>query len=180
MNKSIAILASLVVIGSAASSMAAVVGVVNLSSYDSGYAIVGVGGTAVDAANTYVSLQYQVGGGAWETVSVSATGATQWSPDDSSGYFDQSTGVLGTDAASTTVNFKLTAWTGSSSSPTASATATWSQTTGSWDNAANPPATPDSVVLQIPGTIQLVATPEPSTIALGLLGAGALLIRRRK
>jgi hypothetical protein len=180
MNKSIAILASLVVLGSAASSLAAVVGVVNLSNYDTMFAVVGVGGAAVDAANTYVSLSYSVAGGPSALVQTT-TGATQWTLDDG-GYFDMSTGVMSTAAASTTVSFTLNAWTGSTSLADAKfvGTATWSQTTGSWDNAATPPATPASVVLQIPGTITLQAVPEPSTIALGLLGAGALLIRRRK
>jgi hypothetical protein len=163
--------------------MAAVVGVVNLSNYDTMFAVVGATGP-VDAANTYVSLQYQVGsGGTWATATTTA-GATQWALDDG-GYFDMGTGVLSTDAASTTVNFQLQAWTGSTSFATATfaATSTWSQTTGSWDNAATPPATPANVVLAIPGEIKLQAVsqvPEPSTIALGLLGASALLIRRRK
>jgi hypothetical protein len=159
------------------------VGVVNLSNYDTMYAITGVGGAAVDAANTYVSLSYSVGGGA-SALAQTTTGATQWTLDDG-GYFDMSTGVLSTAAASTTVQFTLQAWTGGTSfdTATARATSTWSQTTGKWDNAAQPPQTPDSVILALPGTVQLQSVsqvPEPSTIALGLLGAGALLIRRRK
>lgn len=180
MNKSIAILASLVVLGSAINSKAAV-GVVNLSNYDT-TPILGVDGTAVDAANTYISLLYSLNGSTWSTATTTS-GATKWNPDDSSGYFDQGTGVLSSDAAKVTVSFQLVAWVGNTSYDVATvkgASAVWTQTTGSWDNTGTPPGAPDDVALQLPNQVKLEAVPEPSTIALGLLGAGALLIRRRK
>jgi len=47
--------------------------------------------------------------------------------------------------------------------------------------AGNPPATPSSMVTGLPTGFQSFAlTPEPTTIALGALGAAALFIRRRK
>lgn len=182
MKKSIAILASLVVVGSALSSQAATVGVVNLSNYETMQAILGVGGTAVDAANTYVQLSYTVGGGA-AALATTTSGATQWTLDDG-GYFDMGTGVLSTGAASASVTFTLEAWTGATTfaAATTKGTLSWTQTTGSWNQDAQPPQTPPSVTLAMPGTLTLTTevVPEPSTIALGLIGAGALLIRRRK
>jgi hypothetical protein len=183
MKKSIAILASLVVLGSAASSFADTVGVVNLSSYDSGFAVIGFGGTAVDPATTYVQLLYSADGNTWSTVATSG-GATKWSPDDSSGYFDGGYGILDTDTANKSVNFKIQAWTGGDTYASATYTAelAWSQTSGSWDrgSSTSPAGTPNPTTLALTGNLNLVPAPEPSTIALGLLGAGALLIRRRK
>jgi hypothetical protein len=47
--------------------------------------------------------------------------------------------------------------------------------------AGNPPATPSSMVTGLAGGFQSFAlTPEPTTIALGAIGAAALFIRRRK
>lgn len=56
-------------------------------------------------------------------------------------------------------------------------------TTGVLGGAGNPPATPVSMVTGAANgfqSFQLQGIPEPSTIALGALGAAALLIRRRK
>jgi len=183
MKKSIAILASLVVVGSALSSQAATVGVVNLSNYETMQAILGVNGTAVDAANTYVQLSYTVGGDA-AALAATTSGATQWTLDDG-GYFDMGTGVLSTGAAgAASVTFTLQAWTGATSyaAATTKGALTWTQAAGSWNQDAQPPQTPPSVTLAMPGTLTLTTevVPEPSTIALGLIGAGALLIRRRK
>jgi len=181
MKKSIAILASLVVLG-AANSQAATVGIVNYNNWDS-FSVVGVNGTAVDLANTFVQLQYTIDGTTGLATS-SATGSTTVAVDTAGGYFDAGTAVLSEAAAGKSVSFTLLAWTGAASYDVATtkATATWTQTVGSWNNAATPPATPDNVALAIPGVVQLSTqiVPEPSTIALGILGAGALLIRRRK
>ena len=48
------------------------------------------------------------------------------------------------------------------------------------DSTSSPPATPTDMVGFAGGKLTVVAAvPEPSTIALGLIGAGALLLRRR-
>jgi len=56
-------------------------------------------------------------------------------------------------------------------------------TTGVLGGAGNPPATPVSMVTGLANgfqSFQVTGIPEPTTIALGALGAAALLIRRRK
>lgn len=58
-------------------------------------------------------------------------------------------------------------------------TARWSQATGAWDPAAQPPLPPAGPPLQLPIPTWVVDIPEPSTLALGLLGAAALFLRRR-
>jgi len=48
------------------------------------------------------------------------------------------------------------------------------------DNAANPPTTPGSLVGLTAFSVDVGVIPEPSIIALGLLGGAALLLRRRR
>jgi len=186
MNKSIAILASLVMLGCTASSMAATAAVVNLSNYDADKPIQGPGGATTVDANTYVELLASVDGSTWVPVQIGLDATkTSWKVDDSSGYFDQGVGIIPGAAANATVSFQLHAWVCGSSYTDPNNTLVgeigpWSQATGSWVTDQQPAATPNSVALNIPGSIQLHSVPEPSTIALGLLGACALLIRRRK
>jgi len=178
MKNTIAILASLVVLG-AASSQAAVLGVVNYNNWDS-FTVLGYQGTAVDLTKTFVQLEYSVAGSTG--LAKTESGATTVAVDTAGGYFDAGTAYLSEAAAGATVDFKLYVWTGADSFGAAQYrdSVTWSQTVGSWKNDAQPPATPDNVALNIPRQLELQQVPEPSTIALGLLGAGALLIRRRK
>jgi hypothetical protein len=58
--------------------------------------------------------------------------------------------------------------------------AAWQLTGGGLGNpGANPPV-PAGQLFGMPSGLQLVPVPEPSTIVLGVLGAAALLLRRRK
>lgn len=193
MNKSIAILASLVVLGSAASSMAANVAVVDLSSYGSLYGnfqdrpIYSItAGTLADPATTLVQLVAKANpGDAWTTVQVGGDATkTTWGIYADGNFDAGNVGVIPGATAGATLTFELRAWTGAAGSTWENATVRgqldWSQATGTWDNAANPPATPPSVMLALPGNLTLNGVPEPSTIALGMLGAAALLLRRRK
>ena len=86
-------------------------------------------------------------------------------------------------------DFVLRAWVGAATFDVAAAkmqTPPWTQATGSWDLTSSPPGTPESITLRIPAGGLLiggpfpVTRPEPSTLALGLLGAAALWIWRRK
>jgi len=69
--------------------------------------------------------------------------------------------------------FKGTSW----DTATYQGSVTWSQTLG-----ANPGGVtlPTAATLNVPTSVIISPIPEPSTIALGMLGAAALLIRRRK
>lgn len=99
------------------------------------------------------------------------------------GYFDLGVGVVPGAVAGATVNFELRAWKGADyASASEKGSVSWSQATGSWNDVAVPPAAPTGPALAIPASVLVTTTviPEPSTIALGLLGAAALLIRRRK
>jgi len=100
------------------------------------------------------------------------------------GWFDVGAGVVPGVADNAQATFQLVAWHGASLA-TADSTAkspTWNQATGSWNSAAVPPAPLGGPALNIPGGTwnTIVPVPEPSTILLSLLGAAALLIRRRK
>jgi len=99
------------------------------------------------------------------------------------GFFDGGVGVVPGVAGGATATFQLLAFVGTD--PTVASavkSATWTQATGSWDpTVVPPPPPPTTPQLNVPAGITVgAAVPEPSTIALGLLGLGALLIRRRK
>jgi len=102
------------------------------------------------------------------------------------GYFDAGVGIIPgvTGGAQAQIGFQ--AWQGTAAGGWAGATVknqatTWTQLSGNWNSAQVPPAPFPNIALALPGTsITLTGVPEPSTIALGLLGGLALLIRRRK
>lgn len=98
------------------------------------------------------------------------------------GYFDGGVGVVPGVAPGGQADLELRAWkgTGGFGAATESGKVNWSQATGTWNNQLVPPPPPTGASLAIPSNIQIAIIPEPSTIALGLLGAAALLIRRRK
>jgi hypothetical protein len=136
--------------------------------------------TAVDLPETaWVEVLYGPVGGSMTSLGVQHPLAA--------GYFDFSLqqSLPGITAGST-AQFQVRAWSDASTYAAALAAgspngqATWSQATGTWDDTppASPPSGPDFAFT--PFTVQPGVIPEPSTIALAILGAGALLIRRRK
>ena len=85
-------------------------------------------------------------------------------------------GVLG----GSTATFLVRAWDGTSYDSALTAhgeSQTFSMALGGDPGNGGAPTPPTPTVFQ---TFSMVPVPEPSTIALGLLGAGALLLRRRK
>jgi hypothetical protein len=98
------------------------------------------------------------------------------------GYFDNGVGVVPGAADNATVSFTLRAWTEGAAFPGTGlkGEVSWSQATGSWNSAAVPAVPATGPAMAIPSSIVLGPVPEPSTIALGVLGAAALLLRRRK
>jgi hypothetical protein len=97
------------------------------------------------------------------------------------GFFDNGVGVVAGAADNSMVNFEFRAWTVGTWPPTDGlwAQGSWSQATGSWNPAAVPPTPAMGPAGNFP-SLTLGPIPEPSTIALGMLGAAALLLRRRK
>lgn len=100
------------------------------------------------------------------------------------GYFDAgAVGIVPGVAAGGQGEFQVRAWEGASfaSAKNSLLSQKWTQATKSED--VEPPALPVGTDLQVPKGLTIgpagPVIPEPSTIALGLLGAAALLIRRR-
>lgn len=187
MNKTIAVLASLAVMGSAAECMAAAV--VNLNNYDVNIPIMyqSAAGAAIvtaPAAGTYVQLLGGAVGGTQNPVTINATTDSIINGIDDGGFFDKGVGVIPGLTDKAQADLTLRAWVGAATfdAATLKGSVSWSQATGGWNMTAVPASPADSITLAIPASGITIgpAVPEPSTIALGLLGAAALLIRRRK
>jgi len=105
--------------------------------------------------------------------------------DGADGYFDYGLGIVPGVTGAGPAQFELRAWEGASYDAAANkATKSWQQPTTAWDSTPPNPPPGSPAALQIPSNLLVGPAgpiiPEPSTIALGLLGAAALLIRRRK
>ena len=161
----------------------AAVGTVALNNFDSDKPVFAIGGAPVPVNQDYfVQLLGGPVGGTLGAVVPTGGGTGVLSFTDFAGYFDGGVGIVPGAAANGQASFELRAWKGAAGYDAANerGSVTWNQAVGSWDNTAQPPPPPSGAVLDIPSNLQIAIIPEPSTIALGLLGAAALLIRRRK
>lgn len=183
MKKTLSILAALTLMGAAAQCFAAAT--VTLNNYDADKPIyIGAPGTVASGADVWVELLGGTPGGTLAPIA-STSGLALFGLAEP-GYFDSGVGTIPGLADNATAEFQLRAWKGAASYDAAFAvketaiSAKWTQATGAWNPAAQPPVPASGPVLAIPGNLVLAVVPEPSTIALGLLGAAMLLIRRRK
>jgi hypothetical protein len=171
MKKVLSVLAALTVVGSASCFGAAAV---SLNNYD---------------ANTPVFYQTEgnkAGAGCYiaifsgaDAVASTSGGATIFSLADDPGFFDGGIGNVPGLADNAPATFTAIAWKGDGTAAGMAAalekgTVTWTQNTG----ANSPPNLPSPAVLNLPSL--LIPIPEPTTIALGLIGAAGLLFFRRK
>ncbi len=191
MKKLALLAATITLMGISANCFAAAEATVLLNNFDSNNAILfatgGGAGAAATAANG-VSVQLLGGPSATQLQPVIPTGGGNGvipvagaAAGGLAGFFDGGVGVVPGVAANGTATLQLVAFTGTDpSGASAVKSAPWTQPTGSWDRTAQPPAPPGGPALQNPAGLTVGGViPEPSTIALGLLGLGALLIRRR-
>jgi hypothetical protein len=97
-------------------------------------------------------------------------------------YFDGGIGIIPGATGTGPFDFEFRAWTGGGTYDGAlnRDSLTWSQQTTAWDSTPPNPPPANIAALALPSSPLIELVPEPSTIALGLLGAAALLIRRRK
>lgn len=111
------------------------------------------------------------------------TSTTPYNFSDDPAFFDYGVALLKdglTDVSPGTYNFQMVLWKGATRPQDAALigySQVWSQQTGNY-TPTDPPTPAGGPAANLPNSIVLV--PEPSTIALGLLGLAALLIRRRK
>lgn len=144
--------------------------------------VLGVDGNPVTGAN--FSAQLYGGPAGTPAANLQAIGSpVSFRAGNAAGWIDAGavavTGVPGGQPAT----LQLRAWDNTGGATFASAQVSGASTpwtTGPLgDPSANPPTVPASLGSGT-GTFQLQVIPEPSTIALGVLGAAALLLRRRK
>jgi len=181
MKKTLAVIAALTVVGGAASCYGAAT--LYVDSYTANFPIMFEGKTAVDG--TYFQLRGGVPGGTLAAATEAKTGSTTstFQLQYGDGNFDVGFLVIPGVADKGVAELQLYAWQGAATYEAATISgksAVWQQTTGSWAPGQSPEATATGDAIKLPGSVVLQAVPEPSTIALGVLGAAALLIRRRK
>lgn len=175
MKKTLALAAALTVLW-AANTMAAPTATVAANNYGAGAGqiFLETQGNLAPIANTWVQL---LSGG---QVVADNTGETVI-PLSEPGMFFGGIGLIPGATPGQPTDLTLRAWTGAASwdAATIRGEATWNQATGTWDPAAVPPSAPVGADLTNPA-ITMTVIPEPSTIALGLIGGAALLLFRRK
>ncbi len=131
----------------------------------------------IDPNRIYAELLSSINGSGWQPVHV-AGGTESVFKVSENGYFDAGVGVIPNAPDDAQVAFELRAWFGGNSFENAIAwnQETWTQIAGSWDPGSGLPAT--GPVLLIPYTL-VIGVPEPSTLALTIVGGGVLVGFRR-
>jgi len=177
MKKTLAVVAGLALMGAAVQSFAAVSAVVLADNYGSGAGQI-KDASGLAPATTFVEVWAGAAGSGATTMIASGNFAE-------AGYFDLGAQVIPGVAGGGSADFMVRAWEGASTfaAATTSGTVSWTQgSLGSFDDSVSPPPVKTGPELNMPAfTLGAGAPiPEPSTIALGVLGAAALLIRRRK
>jgi len=183
--KKLAVLAALTLMSLSATCFAQKA-VVNLNNWDVDKAIQGIpaGQTA------YVQLLGGASASALAPVVSTASGQSVFQVDPD-GHFDAGVGIVPGLTATGPASYNLQSWVGAAGSTYATATlkgetGVFSGTANAWNDTVTPLPLPIGSTLTLPATAITLSSgtgpviPEPSTIALGLIGAGALLIRRRK
>jgi hypothetical protein len=146
------------------------------------FANVGVGVNApvfdIDGTTRLAGNQYM----AQLLINGTAIATTPFLTGGNAGYFLGGTQVLDGVTSGSTVTATIQAWDTATGADFASAL---TKTSTEWqlqivgDTAVNPNVPPAALV-GMPAGLSLLAVPEPSTIALAILGGVALLFRRRK
>jgi hypothetical protein len=148
-------------------------GAIDLTTYDAGNPVYYLtSGSLATGSDFYAQILYN------GVPVASSSGVSTFAL--SSGDFDGGFGdVPGTADGATSVSLTLRAWKGTSTYDinAPQGEVNWSQTVGADPGA---PTLPSPAQLAVPSSVIIKAVPEPTTIALGMLGAAALLIRRRK
>lgn len=164
-------------------------GAVLLNNYDSGKGIFNQNGTTPAPAGTIIEVLGGANAGSLSVIA-STTGGNKYTigaadingnGPGSGSFFDFGFGTVNGVAVNGPATLLVRAWLGAQTYDAAltRGSVTWTQNTGN-PGGGTPPAPPSPATLAMPGTLIMQTIPEPSAIVLGILGAGALLLRRRK
>lgn len=182
MKKLLTSLGLSILLAADSSSYAATEGQVVLNNYDSNMPVLAVGGG--NAATFYWQV---LGGSVSGTLFaiVSGNTALNVNEQDAPGFFDAGFGRIPSVLGGANADLQVLAWQGTPSDTFETATirgntAVFTQAVGTYTPAGALPPSDSPLPLLMPTQIQLAVVPEPSTIALGVLGGLGLLFRRRK
>jgi hypothetical protein len=126
-----------------------------------------VGGAKLEGPNAFAQIYVNDAAVGAPVAFRSGTGA---------GYFSGGTVAIPGAAGGTSVQMVVAAWSGAATFEAASIKGVSSPFTVTLGGAGEPPSTPANLI----GLTSFTLVPEPSVLALGALGAAALLLRRRK
>jgi len=182
MKKILSVLAALVIVGG--SCYGATQAGVKLNNYDvsaNGNPVFYLTSGTLAGAGCFVQV---LGGADANSLTPVTVGGVSVFELGSDGSFDAGIGIVAGATAGQNASFEVLAWKGSAAGGYAGATervtsGVFSAATGT---IADPPAAPQPATFAFPAglTIVPVGVPEPTTLALGLIGAAGLLFFRRK
>jgi hypothetical protein len=178
---------TLIAVALAAAGSVMAQGTVFLNNYDSGKGIFNGNATTAAPVGTQVEVLGGLNSGALAPIAT-ALGVSKYTITagdlnangaNSGSFFDYGFGGIPTVAPGATATLLVRAWMGAATYDTAltKGSVTWTQATGTAPPAPNLPA---PTILAMPSTLVMQTIPEPSAIVLGIVGAAALLLRRRK
>lgn len=181
MKKYIAALSAVVLLALESSSFGVVTfpqAALSLNSFDNGGTVLAVGGAP--SSTFFVQIFAGINAGAMFAVDSIGSNPLSSTITGSSGGFDGNYGYVPTAAPDTTGFVQVFAWEGASTFAAATIKGQSAILPQAFGRDAGTPNFPAPTQLVNFGAIQLAVVPEPSTIALGVLGGLGLLLRRRK
>lgn len=176
MKKLIVTLLTLATVAAATNTYA--VATVNANSYDADKVIYYLTqGTLASGTDIMVEILAGAAGGSLSSIKKGSLSEP--------GYFDFGVLTVPGLADNAQADFRIRAWKGGDSYPgnlaipEAAESAKFTQATGAWNPNATPPTPPQGPSLALPAALTITVVPEPSILALALLGGVALILRRR-
>jgi len=181
MKKILSVLAALVIVGGSVTAFGATQAGIKLNNYDSnngnGSPIFYLTSGTLAGPGCFVQVLGGADANSMTPVTVGTTSVFELTSD---GSFDAGIGIVSGVTAGASASFQVLTWKGGSSYAAALESAKSDVFTGVTGTIADPPAAPQPATFAFPAGLVIQPIPEPTTLALGLIGAAGLLFFRRK